>query len=172
MKNRVEYRIQLTNGKPWLSDLSISEPDFLAYGLGATMGIRAAEDSMNAVPDFTDAERWVIESTLRERYGERTPIELADAEVRLDPETPVMTTCPTVYWHARGAHFVVLKTAEDRYRTQFFYSTTQQYGTGRAEYDDLLDCVVAILRAQADHEKETHGVHSGMVREELGEDEE
>jgi hypothetical protein len=136
------------------------------------MDFTRSEDPMNAIPDFTDAERWVIESTLRERYGERTPIELADAEVRLDPDTPVLTNCPTVYWHERGAHFVIMKTGEDHYRCQFFYSTYQQYGTGRAEYNDLLDCVVAVLRAQADHEKDTRGVHAGMVRDDLGAEEE
>ena len=122
---------------------------------------------MPTIPDFTDAERWIVESALRERYGERIPIELADAEVRLNPAEPVLTVCPTLYWTARGAHFVILKSGEDRYRCQFFYSTTQQYGTGRNEFDDISDCVVTVLRVQADHEKETHGVHSGMVADEL-----
>lgn len=130
------------------------------------------EDSMSTVPDFTETERGVIASALSERYGEPMPLELADAEVRLDPAAPVITTCPTVYWQARGAHFVIVKTGTGRYRCQFFYSAYQQYGTGRAEYDDLADCVLSILRAQADHEKESRGVHSGMVREELGDDEE
>jgi len=43
---------------------------------------------MGTIPDFNDAERWVVESALRERYGERVPIELADAEVRLEPDVP------------------------------------------------------------------------------------
>ena len=112
----------------------------------------------------------MVESALRERYGERTPIELADAEVRLDPEVPALTSCPTIYWTARGAHFVIMKTGRERYRCQFFYSAHQHYGTARAEYDELADCVVSFLRAQADHEKETYGVHSGMVRDELGDE--
>jgi len=65
---------------------------------------------------------------------------------------------------------VIVKTGEDGYRCQFFYSAYQQYATARAEYDELADCVVSLLRAQADHEKETLGVHSGRVRDELGED--
>jgi len=125
---------------------------------------------MSTIPDFNDAERWVVESALRERYGERMPIELADAEVRLDPDAPALATCPTIYWTARGAHFVIIKTGEDRYRCQFFYSADQQYGTARAEYDELADCVVSLLRAQADHEKERRGVHSGMVADEFRED--
>ena len=36
-----------------------------------------------------------------------------------------------------------------------------------AEFDDLLECVTALLRAQADHEKERKGVHSGKSGREL-----
>jgi hypothetical protein len=38
----------------------------------------------------------VIESALRERDGERTPIELADARIRLEPDVPVLTNWPRV----------------------------------------------------------------------------
>jgi len=40
---------------------------------------------------------------------------------------------------------------DHRFRCQFFYSVREQYGTGKAEYDDLLECVVALLKLQADH---------------------
>jgi hypothetical protein len=46
----------------------------------------------------------------------------------------------------------------------FFYPVEpggEQYGAGRADYDDLAECVIAVLRAQADHEKQRHGVGSG-----------
>ncbi len=47
---------------------------------------------------------------------------------------------------------MIFKVAENRYRNQFFYSVKDQFGTGREEYDDLGDCVITLLRVQADHE--------------------
>jgi hypothetical protein len=43
---------------------------------------------MATIPDFNDAERWVVEIAPRERYGEQIPIELAEAEIRLESDTP------------------------------------------------------------------------------------
>ena len=42
-------------------------------------------DTMQPIPEFNSAERWVIESALKERYGHFVPIELADSELKLDP---------------------------------------------------------------------------------------
>lgn len=124
-------------------------------------------DPTRGVPDFNSAERWVIESALKERYGHIVPIELADSELKLDPDTPLLTTCPTVFWSERGCNFLIFKTAEDRYRCQFFYSDEEHYGTGRAEFDELAECVGLLLKLQADHEKEREGVHSGMTGGEI-----
>jgi hypothetical protein len=119
---------------------------------------------------LTDAERWVVETALEERYGSRVEIEIADVELMLAPGDEHLATCPSVYWEARGAAFVISKTAHSRYRSMFFYPGdfgAEQYGTGRAEYDDLADCVTTVLRVQADHEKERHGVSSGKTAREL-----
>ena len=124
-------------------------------------------DAHPAIPDFNSAERWVIESALKERYGHIVQIELADSELKLDPGAPVITTCPTVYWSERGCNFLVFKTGEDRYRCQFFYSEDEQYGTGRTEYDELAECVGLLLKLQADHEKQRQGVESGMTGGEI-----
>ncbi|MEK6592314.1 MAG: hypothetical protein AABZ67_04440 [Pseudomonadota bacterium] len=35
---------------------------------------------MNEISDFNDADRWVVETTLRERYGKRITVEIADSE--------------------------------------------------------------------------------------------
>ena len=115
------------------------------------------------IPDFNSAERWVIESALKERYGHFAPIELADSDLRLDPGAPVLTPCPTVFWSQRGCNFAIFKTAKDRYRCLFYYSEEEQYGTGRTEYDELAECVSLLLKLQADHEKERQGVQSGMT---------
>ena len=120
-------------------------------------------DPARPITDFNSAERWVIESALKERYGRIVAIELADSDLRLDPDTPMLTTCPTVFWSERGCNFLIFKTGEDRYRCQFFYSDEEHFGTGRTEYDELAECVSLLLQLQADHEKQRQGVHTGMT---------
>lgn len=121
---------------------------------------------MARILQIDDAERWVVESTLRERYGHRVATQLADTELRLQPGDATLTACPTLYWEERGAAFVIVKVADGRWRAMFFYQEDEleeQFGAGRPEYDDLLDCVTSVLRAQADHEKERAGAHSGRT---------
>lgn len=128
-------------------------------------------DNAQAIHDFNSAERWVIESALKERYGHLVPVELADSELRLDPDAPVLTACPTVFWSERGCNFVLFKTGEDRFRSLFYYSDDsddEHYGTGRSEYDELAECVSLLLKLQADHEKQRQGVQSGMTGGEIG----
>ncbi len=125
------------------------------------------KETSQAIADFNSAERWVIESALKERYGHFVPIELADNDLKLDPEAPVLTASPTVFWSERGCNFLIFKTGEARYRCQFYYSDEEQYGTGRAEYDELAECVSLLLKLQADHEKERQGVQSGMTGGEI-----
>jgi hypothetical protein len=107
---------------------------------------------MTDIPDFSDAEAWLVTSALKERYGEDVAIERADSELRLHPDDRELALCPTIFWKERGASFVLCKVGESRYRALFFYSVRDQYGTGREEYDDLADCVLTLLRVQADHE--------------------
>ncbi len=125
---------------------------------------------MTSIPDIDDGERWTVESALRERYGHRVETQLADVELRLTPGEPQLTACPSLYWEERGAGFVLAKIAGGRYRGMFFYPGEvggEQYGAGKPEYDDLGECVTALLRAQADHEKERRGVASGKTAKEL-----
>ena len=131
------------------------------------IGTFCITDTMNSpikpIPDFNSAERWVIESALKERYGHFVAFELADADLKLDPGAPVLTSCPTVFWSERGCNFVIFKTGEERYRSLFYYSDEEQYGTGRDEYDELAECISLLLKLQADHEKQRHGVQTGMT---------
>jgi hypothetical protein len=125
---------------------------------------------MKGIPAIDDTERQVVESALRERYGQRIETEPAEVELKLAPQDGHLTTCPTLYWEARGAAFVISKVANGRYRTMFYYPADfdpEQYGTGRPEYDDLFECVTTVLRLQADHEKERHGVSSGKTARDL-----
>ena len=108
---------------------------------------------MAAIPGFTDTELWVVRSAVNERYGRETKIELADTELCLK-SSATLAVCPTLYWVERGANFVISKVGASEYRCQFFYSVREQYGTGREIYTDLGDCVLTLLQAQADHERD------------------
>jgi len=121
-------------------------------------------------PDFTQNELRDIALILQRRYGADVALELADSELLLDPLQDAMTECPTVYWRARGAQFVVFKVADAGYRCQFYYSDADHYGTGRDEYDDLPNCVLTLLRVQADHERDSAAA-SGATDANPGHDE-
>jgi hypothetical protein len=122
-----------------------------------------------SIPDFTDAELKLVGQTLRERYGREVPIESAEAEIGIGDDVE-LTTCPVLYWEERGAHFVVFKIAESRYRAQFFYSEAQQYATGKNDFDNLGDCVITVLQVQSDHERQMAGVRSGVTAKDLAGD--
>ena len=112
---------------------------------------------MSSIPDITETEEWVVQTTLKERYGEDIGLQFGDAEIRLNPADRELTSCPVFVWESEGCHFVIFKTGERRYRCQFFYRGYQQYGTGVHEYDDLTECAVSLLQAQADHTAEERG---------------
>ena len=122
-------------------------------------------------PEFTQDELRDIALILRQRYGADVAVELADSDVLLDPAEGTLTECPTVYWCARGAQFVVFKVAQAGYRCEFFYTDADHYGTGRDEYDDLATCVLTLLRVQADHERDSAEASAGATAATLGNDE-
>ncbi len=124
----------------------------------------------NTIPDFTGSELKLVNQTLFERYGRMVALQTAEAEVQLDPESEDLTTCPVIYWEERGAHFVAFKLSDNRYKAQFFYSETTQYGTGKESFDNLGDCIITLLQVQADHEQEMKGIRSGMTRLDIKED--
>ncbi len=126
--------------------------------------------SMHPIPDFTDAERRLVSDLLLKRYGKPVELRLADSDLQLGADPEQLTSCPTLYWNERGAHFIVCKTGGSRYRSQFFYSETEQYGTGRDEYDGLESCIVTLLQVQSDHERELAKVSSGATAASLNKD--
>jgi len=109
-------------------------------------------------PDFTKDEIRVIKDTLKERYGRDIEVELADAEMRLNPALTEMTLCPIVYWEIDDCHFVVAKVDKYHFMNHFYYRLYQTYATEKRRFDDVLDCVVSLLRAQADYELKEQGV--------------
>lgn len=113
---------------------------------------------MALIPDITDTEKWIIQTTLKERYRRDMEIQLADSEIRLHASDRELSSCPVIFWQDDdGCSFVVFKSGERNYRCQFFYKPYKQMGTGVMEYDDLSECVVALLQAQADYAAEQKG---------------
>ena len=104
--------------------------------------------------NFSQDELNAVKDTLQERFKKSIETQLADVELRLNPSSSVLTPCPAIYWEARGCHFIICKLGEGRFKNQFYYRVHEQFGTGREEYDDIVDCVVTLLQVQADHEAE------------------
>lgn len=122
---------------------------------------------MPKIADFSDQEFELVRGLVAERYQDEVELLLADSELRLDPDSSEMASCPTLFWNHGDVNFVVFKVDDGRYRTQFFYTPRDQYGTGRYEYDDLVECVAGVLQVQADHEREKQGVKSGSTGADL-----
>ena len=122
------------------------------------------------VPDFTEAEQKVVSAELFQRYGKPVALQLADSELQLDPASTELTLYPTLYWTERGAQFVICKIGEGRFRSQFFYSDADQYGTGKEEYQGLHTCVVTLLQVQADHERQLANTSTGATAANLDEE--
>lgn len=110
---------------------------------------------MANIPELTDLEKSIIQQTIDERWGkDKVKAEEVEVEIRLSPVDRTLTECPAMYWEYEDCKFVLAKTGENRYRSQFFYSVKDRFGTGIEEYTDLGDCVLYLLRLQADHESE------------------
>jgi hypothetical protein len=48
-----------------------------------------------AIPDFSTEEIQAINSTLFERFKKKIETQMADSELRLNPDLPTMTMCKT-----------------------------------------------------------------------------
>ena len=115
------------------------------------------------IPEFTDSELHNIREMLVQRYQKEVEIQLADCELMLGKADTETVSCPTVFWYERGANFVVFKVGMFRFRSQFFYTPHEQYGTGIEEFNELDQCVAALLQTQSDHERERNGINSGIT---------
>jgi len=81
---------------------------------------------MSDLPDFTDSEQWTIESSLDELWGKDVvKPEMVNVEARLDSSDRELTDCPAVYRQQGDCHFVIMKTGESSYRTQFYYGNRE-----------------------------------------------
>lgn len=109
------------------------------------------------LPDFSDKERQLLNQILLERYSRIVPVQSVEVELLLSPGDAQPVPCPALYWNEHGVEFVVAKTGDERFRCQFFYSSDEIFGTVRETYDSLGDCVVTLLRLQADHQSTRSG---------------
>jgi hypothetical protein len=115
--------------------------------------ITNSPNNMSAISDITDIEIGIVQSTLDERWGKNAvEPQVVDVEARLSKGDRELTECPALYWEQADCHFIIIKTDDSQYRTQFYYGNREQFGTSIPEYDNMGDCVLSLLRLQADHE--------------------
>jgi hypothetical protein len=110
---------------------------------------------MQTIKDFSDAEQWAVNTTLKERWPRLDlDIQLADVEIKMYPHERELTVCPALFWQVGETSFVVIKVGDRAYRSQFYYKGFQQYGTGKSEFDDIADCITTLLQVHADKESD------------------
>ena len=114
------------------------------------------------IPEFTARERSLVSQTLTERYGLPITVQAIQSEIQLDLLKEDLTLCPSLTWQEGVCNFVVFKTGDSRFRCQFYYTDTEQFGTSKMEYDSLGDCVIDLLQVQDKHEAERKRVLRGL----------
>ena len=92
---------------------------------------------MSAIPDFDENELRIVRNVVDERYGKKVGLQMADSEVKVDPQSEELSWCPAVFWAEMGTSFVVFKIGNNKYRNMFYYRPNEQFGTGRVSYDNL-----------------------------------
>lgn len=105
---------------------------------------------MKEIPPFSKSELWVVKKSLEERFRREIQVEEVETDVRLALSDRELTTCPALYWHEEDCHFLICKVKDGIYRSQFFYSVREQYGTGIDDFTDIGECAVTLLQMQAD----------------------
>ena len=117
--------------------------------------------------DYTENELDSIRQVLSHRYKAEIEIFLADCEVQLDKEKDEVVERPAVYWRAMDCNFIVVKLDQNRFEGRYFYQPSEHFSNAQQEYSDVVNCVTALLRSQADQSKEVKGVTSGLTGAEL-----
>lgn len=111
---------------------------------------------------FSDRERSLIGQTLLERFGHAVALQPVDAELQLNLLKEEFAMCPSIAWTESGAHFIVFKTGDERFRSLFYFNEALLFGTGKDEFDNLGDCVVTLLQVHADQEEQSRKVRNAM----------
>lgn len=106
------------------------------------------------ISDFSDVQINAVQQLINARYQEDIELQLADSEVQIDPQRDEVTACPVLFWNAQECNFVILRTGDDQYRAQFFYTPRDQYSTQQEFFTTIEDCASAILREQSAYAQE------------------
>ena len=117
----------------------------------------------NPIPDFTDQQLSAIQRLINSHYGEETEMHLGDSELQLNPQAKQVESCPIIFWSACGCNFVIVRTGEDQYRAQYFYTPHEQVSTHQVFFTTVEDCASAVLREQSDAERESAGAIHGAT---------
>jgi hypothetical protein len=122
---------------------------------------------VQSIIDFSEEQVGSVQSLINERYGEETELHLGDSEVQIDPENEERTVCPVIFWNARDCNFVIIKTGENQFRAQYFYTPHEQASTQQVFFTTVEDCASAVLREQSDYERESEGAVIGATGADL-----
>lgn len=117
--------------------------------------------------EYTEQEIDAVQKTVDARYKQSVELHLADCEVQPDRSVEKIVECPAIFWQARNCYFVLVKMAADRFRGHFFYRPDEHFDNEQLEYSDPVNCALALLRSQSDHERESQGVTSGATGSDL-----
>lgn len=109
---------------------------------------------MPSIPNFSEPELHRLKEMLTQRYKKDVEIELTKCDLYPNQDGGEALSCPTVFWHENGTNFVVYKTEMLQYISQFFYTPHEQYGTGIDNYNNLDDCVSAVLQSHSEHQRD------------------
>ena len=117
-----------------------------------------ANTPKSSIPDLTETELWIARTALKERHNRDIELQLADADVRISTADRELTFGPVLVWHSDdGCTSAIFKTGERDDRGQFFDKPYKQMDTGVPQYNELAECTVALLQAQADRFAEQRG---------------
>jgi len=101
---------------------------------------------------FTDPEQITFRTTLAKRWNKgEVDIQLVDVEVRIADSNNDSINCPAFYWEYDEYYFLLMKTAENKFRPQFFYQNSEEIGVETLEFDDIAECAMALLKLQVNH---------------------
>ena len=106
---------------------------------------------MALIRDISATKKWLIENTLRQRYGEKVESQPADAGTGQQTSDRELSGSPAIDREREGCHFTIPGSGDENSRARFSCKGHQQYDTGVREYDDLGESA-SLLQAEADRE--------------------
>ena len=117
--------------------------------------------------DYTEKEIEAVEEALRQRYRKDVDVYLADCEVQPDTSRNEVSEHPALFWQVQGCNFVVIKSDNDKFEGRFFYNPDEHFGGKRQKFTDVVNCVLNLLRDQADEVRASQGVPTGTTGADL-----